>query len=88
MSQNTTTNKCMASKAIFIILAVCAFAMLIVSFFLPPTGQIHPSVLQGTAIMLGFAALTYVPDFIHGGTDIHIRKGDIDISMENPDPGK
>ena len=79
-----TTNK--SNKATFLILAAVAFIMIVVSFFLPPTGVIHPSVIKGAVIMLGFAALTYVPDFINAGTDIQFKHKDPHVTISNPDP--
>lgn len=43
---------------------ILAFALLCVSFALPPLGVISPSVLQGASIILGFTWLFYVTSHI------------------------
>ena len=43
---------------------ILAFALLCVSFALPPLGAISPSVLQGASIILGFTWLFYVTSHI------------------------
>ena len=38
---------------------IISFGLLITSFIMPPQGQIHPSVLQGVAILFCYPALAF-----------------------------
>ena len=38
---------------------IISIGLLITSFFMPPQGQIHPSVLQGVAILFCYPALAF-----------------------------
>ena len=46
------------------IVLILAFALLCVSFAIPPLGVISPSVLQGASIILGFTWLFYISTHI------------------------
>ena len=59
--------------------------LLTVSFLLPPTGKIDPSVLRGVGEIFAFAILYTVIEALQRGTDVTLHKGDIDISLNNPD---
>ena len=58
---------------LYLLLVLC-FGLLVASWFVPPLGAIHPSVLQGLAEILGFAWLYYtfanLPLFIEKGAKI------------------
>ena len=73
---------------IYLIL-ILVFGLFVASFFLPPLGIIHPSVLQGGAIILGFCWLFYVsvniPNFIQRGAHIKASYGDAEITISNDD---
>ena len=53
----------------FWVFASIAIVLLIVSFFLPPQGEIHPSVLQGVAELFAFSALGAVFKGMDKGLD-------------------
>ena len=67
------------------LILVCVFGLFVASFFLPPLGIIHPSVLQAGAIILGFAWLFYVtvniPVFIQRGAHIKASYGNANITI-------
>ena len=69
------------------LLLLLVFGLFIASFFLPPLGIIHPSVLQAGAIILGFAWLFYVsvniPNFIHRGARIKDSYGSANLTIED-----
>ena len=71
------------------LILVCVFGLFVASFFLPPLGIIHPSVLQAGAIILGFAWLFYVtanvPVFIQRGAHIKASYGNANITISNED---
>ena len=60
-------------------------ALLVSSFIIPPTGIIDPSVLRGVGEIFAFAVLYVVIEALNRGTDVTLHKGDIDISLNNPD---
>lgn len=60
-------------------------ALLVASFILPPTGKIDPSVLRGVGEIFAFAVLYTVIEALNRGTDVTLHKGDIDITLNNPD---
>lgn len=71
------------------LLLLLVFGLFVASFFLPPLGIIHPSVLQGGAIILGFCWLFYVtaniPVFIQRGAHIKASYGNANITIGNDD---
>lgn len=69
---------------LYLILFLC-FGLMIASFIVPPLGTISPSVLQGTAEILGFAWLLYttanIPTFIERGAKIKASWKDASIEI-------
>ena len=67
------------------LLLVLAFGLLVASFIVPPLGAIHPTVLQGTAMILGFSWLFYttanIPTFIERGAKIKASWKDASIEI-------
>jgi len=71
----------------FKIITIAALLLLVASFVLPPSGAIDPSVLTGTSILLGFAALWVAYEAIMRGIDAKFTHGDTSIELNNPDNG-
>lgn len=71
------------------LILILVFGLFVASFFLPPLGIIHPSVLQAGAIILGFCWLFYVsvniPTFIQRGAKIKASYGNANITIANTD---
>lgn len=71
---------------IYLIL-ILVFGLFVASFFLPPLGIIHPSVLQAGAIILGFCWIFYVsvniPTFIQRGARIKASYGNANLTIED-----
>ena len=69
---------------LYLILVLC-FGLLVASFIVPPLGTISPSVLQGAALILGFAWLLYttanIPTFIKRGAQIKASYGNAQIEI-------
>lgn len=72
---------------------VSSIVLFIISLFMPPTGEIHPSVLKAVAELIGFVALSILADAIrfgydatvtHGGTTVTIgnREEDVEVEVE------
>lgn len=70
-------------RAIFYVCLAVAIVLLSVSFVLPPTGVIDPSVLKAAAILLGFAALGIVGKNLADGKDVTFSHGDTEITIED-----
>lgn len=71
------------------LILILVFALFVASFFLPPLGIIHPSVLQAGAIILGFCWVFYVtaniPVFIQRGAHIKASYGNANITIGTED---
>jgi hypothetical protein len=59
--------------------------LLVASFLLPPTGKIDTSVLQAVGEIFAFATLYTVIVSIGRGGDITLKKGDTEVTLNNPD---
>ena len=66
----------------FHILTGIAIALIIISFVLPPTGEIDPSVLKGVGEIFGFLSLYTVVLAIEKGTGASFRKGDVELEIQ------
>lgn len=73
------------NKIAFWVCLTISTSLLVASFILPPTGKIDPSVLRGVGEIFAFAVLYTVIEALNRGTDVTLHKGDIDISLNNPD---
>lgn len=71
------------------IIILLSFGLMVASFIVPPLGAIHPSVLQGVAIILGFTWLLYttvnIPVFISRGAKIRASYGDAKLEITHKD---
>ena len=74
-----------SNKIAFWVCLTISVILLTVSFLLPPTGKIDPSVLQGAGEIFSFAVLYTVIEALNRGTDVTLHKGDVDITLNNPD---
>lgn len=68
-------------KVIFYVCLSVAIVLLLVSFFVPPTGVIDPSVLKAAAILLGFAALGIAGKNLSLGKDVTFSHGDTEVTI-------
>ena len=69
----------------FFICLSFSIILIIVSFIIPPTGKIDPSVIQAVAEIFAFATLYVVIEGMHRGSDVSISKGDVSLQIQNPD---
>lgn len=72
-------------KVVFWICLLSSIILLTVSFCLPPTGAIDPSVLAAVGEIFAYVTLAVVIVSLGRGADVTLHKGDIDISLNNPD---
>lgn len=72
-------------KVVFWLCLFTSIILLTISFFLPPSGQIDPSVIGAVGEIFGFASLAVVIKALGRGTDVTLHKGDLDITLNNSD---
>ena len=72
----------------FFILGGISLILLIISWIAPPPMQIHESVLQGVAEIIGLAALWTVVLAIEKGTGASFKKGDIELEIQEDHENK
>lgn len=74
-----------ADQVIFWVCLVLAAALFIGSFFCPPMGEIHPSVLKAGSILVVMQALGIAGKNLADGKDLTFHKDDIDIKIGDDD---
>lgn len=74
-------------RAIFYVCLTVAIVLLAVSFVIPPTGVIDPSVLKAAAILLGFAALGIVGKNLSDGKDVTFSHGETEVTIHDKEEG-
>lgn len=67
--------------AFWVCLSVSA-ALLIVSFIIPPHGVIDSSVLAASGELFAFATLGTVVEALAKGSDVTIKKGDTEVTID------
>lgn len=65
----------------FWISLIIAIGLMVTGFFLPPQGQVHPSVLEATGILFLWPALAFGAKALEEGNTAKIQKGDTTISI-------
>ena len=83
-----TISKKHADKYIFYVCLAAAIIVGAVSFVLPPTGIIDPSVLKFIALLLGFAALGIAGQNLANGKDVTFTHGDTEVAIGDNDDDK
>lgn len=66
----------------FFVLGGISLILLIISWIAPPPMQVHESVLQAVAEIIGLAALWTVVLAIEKGTGASFKKGDIELEIQ------
>lgn len=77
-----------ADKYIFYVCLAAAIIVGVVSFILPPTGIIDPSVLKFIALLLGFAALGVAGQNLANGKDVIFSHGETEVTIGDNDENK
>ena len=70
----------------FWIFAIASILLIAISFFLPPMGEINPTVIKAVGELFGFAALWTIVHGINKGCDVALKHNDTEIDINNPDP--
>lgn len=71
------------SKVAFWVCLGVSLVLLILGFAIPPLGVINPSVLTAVGEIFAFAALAAAIDAIKEGYDAKIKKGEVEINLNN-----
>lgn len=80
--------KTLKLKTATYILTSVAVALIVTSFFVPPTGVVDPSVLAAVGEIFAFAALLTVWHGIDKGMDAKIQHGSTTVEITNDEEDK
>lgn len=72
-----------ADKYIFYVCLGAAIILGAVSFVLPPTGIIDPSVLKFIALLIGFAALGVAGQNLANGKGVTFSHGETEVTIDD-----
>lgn len=72
-----------ADKYIFYLCLIASIVIGVVSFLLPPTGVIDPSVLKFIALLLAFSALGVAGQNLANGKDVTFTHGDTKVEIND-----
>lgn len=73
------------TRIVFYVTLMSAVIFMLIGLLTPPQGIIDKSVLEGSGILLFFATIAQIPDFIHAGHQIKLDKGDTHIEIRKAD---
>ena len=72
---------------VFWVCLIVTLVLMLLGFYLPPTGEISPSVLEAVGWLFGFAALAKLCDTVNvavkAGYDAKVQHGDTKIEINN-----
>ena len=78
------TSKSLTPQAwIAIILSIVAAATFVTGLFIPPTGEIHPSVIKGIGLMIVLVAIFFAWDAVVRGLDTKFEHGNTKVSISH-----
>lgn len=69
-------------KIIFIICFILSASLIVISFYLPPMGEIEPTVLQAVGELLAFPTVFAACECIMTGLGVKITKGDTTVEVK------
>lgn len=71
------------NRKVFWVCLVASLVLIVGGFFVPPLGVIDGSVLTAVGELLGFSALNVLMLGLNKGTDITVRKGDLEVEVDS-----
>lgn len=80
-TKNVKTSTTIALWACFGIAA----GLLVASFIVPPTGEIHASVLKGASLVFAFAGLFFLREAVMEGLGVKLTHGNTTIEVKDVD---
>ena len=79
--------KAILGDVVFWVCLIVAHVLMLLGFYLPPMGEISPSVLQAVGWLFGFAALAKfcetANEAVKAGYDAKVEHGDTKIEINN-----
>lgn len=79
--------KAILGDVVFWVCLIVALVLMLLGFYLPPMGEISPSVLEAVGWLFGFAALAKLCDTVNTaiktGYDAKVQHGDTTIEINN-----
>ena len=79
--------KAILGDMVFWVCLVVTLVLMLLGFYLPPRGEISPSVLEAVGWLFGFAALAKLCDTVNtavkAGYDAKVQHGDTKIEINN-----
>ena len=69
----------------FWIFSIASILLIAISFFLPPMGEINPSVIKAVGELFGFASLWTIVHGINKGCDVALKHNDTELKIDTPD---
>ena len=79
--------KAILGDVVFWVCLVVTLVLMLLGFYLPPMGEIGPSVLQAVGWLFGFATLAKLCDTVNvavkAGYDAKVQHGDTKIEINN-----
>lgn len=79
--------KAILGDVVFWVCLIVALVLMLLGFYLPPMGEISPSVLQAVGWLFGFAALATfcvtANAAVKAGYDAKVQHGDTKIEINN-----
>lgn len=67
------------------ICSVVSLSLIVGSFFVPPMGEIHPSVVKAVGEIMGMIALFILREAVHEGIGAKVTHGDTTIELDKKD---
>ena len=82
-----TIKKAILGDVVFWVCLIVTLVLMLLGFYLPPMGEISPSVLEAVGWLFGFAALAKFCDTVNtavkAGYDAKVHHGDTEIEINN-----
>lgn len=72
-------------KISFWVTLITSIVLIVVSFFLPPTGAVDPSVMASVGELFAFGTLGTVLSAINKGADVTLQHNNTSVTLNNPD---
>lgn len=80
-----TQNVSKTTTVLLWIFALTTIALFVASFCVPPTGEISPTVLKGSAVLFAFATLAEAREAIREGLGVKLTHGHTTIEVHDLD---
>lgn len=73
------------NKGAFWVTLITTIVLFVASWIVPPTGEISPSVLQSSAVLIGFGTLATVNNAVDSGKTVSFNHGNTNVTVGDDD---